>query len=512
MPYNPLTVKESKWLTCLALAGIAAVALWLRLHRLGDHSLWVDEGFSVHFVHTRWAQFWKVTWSREANMLLYYLLLRPWAQFAVTEFQIRLLSALFGVGGVLMICALGRELFSRATGLVASALLAVHAFHVYYSQEARSYPFTVFLLMLAAWLFVRLVREPDSRRNQWAYAIAAALAFYAHIFALLVVVSEWLAFFVWAQSSSPANAVERSSKREQVFGAIRRFFAMTFPLVIFAIFKNKGQLDWIPPLTWPVFMRGMTAVTGQGGTWLLALYVAMALVAVICGFRTPGVRSPEVCSDDAQKRFALLLAVSWALFPTAVFMLYSLHKPLFLDRYLVLLVPAFVLLAAQGVVTLANLGSPLRLLWIPALALLLTLSFRATWRQYDAIKWLDWQTPTHFVVSHLQPDDVLCFTAPGSESFWYYWQREKQFDWYDLPRTYYKNGTLCTAPFDALSNGQNHAGERAWLITTTATPEQEAWIKGILSPRFGPAVLRQEFASPPLRLTVELMAGPPANR
>jgi mannosyltransferase len=492
---------KSKWPTCLALAAIIALAAWLRLHRLGDHSLWVDEGFSVHFAHTPWTRFWRVAWSREANMLLYYLLLRPWAHFAVTEFQLRLLSVIFGLAGVVMIYVLGRELFSRATGLIAAALLAVHAFHVYYSQEARSYPLTIFLLLLSAWLLARLVRQPESRRNHIGYAVAAALAFYAHIFALLVIVSHWIAFWLWSARAKKQEGSEEPASRF-LFPAIRLFVWLAFPLLIFAIFKNKGQLDWIPPLTPTVFMQGLFAITGKGGASLLVLYLVLASIGAACA----------LCSPERARRFATLLMISWALFPIAVFMLYSLHKPLFLDRYLVLVVPAFVLLAAEGIMALAQLRSALRLLWIPALALLLALSLRATWRQYDAIKWLDWRAATHFISANTQPGDALCFTAPGSESFWYYWQREGRISWDDFPATYYQNGTLCTLPFSELGAPRGNSSQRVWLVTTIATPEQRQWILGILAHNFGAPQVRQEFARPPLKLTVELLPGSSTNR
>ncbi|HEV2112654.1 MAG TPA: glycosyltransferase family 39 protein, partial [Terriglobales bacterium] len=429
-------MNRSKWPTALALAGIAAVALWLRLHRLADHSLWVDEAFSVHFAHMHWRAFWKLAWSREANMLLYYLLLRPWVQFGDGEYWVRLLSAIFGVAGVLMMYALGRDLFSRATGLIASALLAVHAFHVYYSQEARSYSLTVFLLIGSAWLFARLVRKPASRRNQVAYALAAALAFYAHIFALLVIVSQWLAFLLSRAGSRDEERAEKPALRS-LLPALSMFLLLALPMLAFALLKNKGQLDWIPPLTWHGFMQGLHAITGKGGGLLLALCLALAATAVLCGFR----------SRDPQRLFAVLLLAFWVLFPIVVFMLYSLHQPLFLPRYLVLCVPAAVLLAAEGVTTLAGFASPLRLIWIPALALLLALSARAAWRQHDSAVWPDWRSATRFVSAHWQGSDVLCFTGPGSEAFFYYWRQERQLDWDSLPATYYRNGTQCTMGF-----------------------------------------------------------------
>ena len=121
---NPNPTAKSKWLSCLALLAITIFAAWLRLHRLADHNLWSDEAFSINFVHMPWARFWKVSWSREGNMLLYYLLLRGWVHLGSSEFVVRLLSVIFGLAAIPMMYFLGRDLFSRATGLIAAALLA----------------------------------------------------------------------------------------------------------------------------------------------------------------------------------------------------------------------------------------------------------------------------------------------------------------------------------------------------------------------------------------------------
>lgn len=497
-------MNQSRWPTALALAGIAAVALWLRLHRLADHSLWVDEAFSVHFAHMHWRAFWRLAWSREANMLLYYLLLRPWVHFGDGEYWVRLLSAIFGVAGVLMMYALGRDLFSRATGLIASALLAVHAFHVYYSQEARSYSLTVFLLICSAWMFVRLIRDPASRRERIAYALAAALVFYAHIFALLVIVSQWLAFLLSRAGSRDEERAEKPALRS-LLPALSMFLLLALPMLAFALLKNKGQLDWIPPLSWHGIMQGVHALTGNGGGGLLlVLYLALGATAEICAFR----------SGDQQRRLAALLLLFWTLFPILMFMLYSLHKPLFFPRYLVLCVPAVVLLAAEGVRTLARFTAPLRLIWIPTLALLLALSAHAAWRQHDSVVWSDWRSATRFVSAHWQGSDILCFTGPGSEAFFYYWRQERQLDWDSLPATYYRNGTQCTKAFPeqiAATSGTT-PGQRVWLITTDATAEQRQWIVARLAPPFGEPMDLGRFVSPPQRLTVELLPGASGDR
>src|SRR2546421_12986129 len=74
-----------------------AVGLWLRLVHLGDKSLWLDEVSSAVFGRMNWSCFGRLTWARQANMLLYYLLLRCWIQLGQSQFTRGPLSVIFGV-------------------------------------------------------------------------------------------------------------------------------------------------------------------------------------------------------------------------------------------------------------------------------------------------------------------------------------------------------------------------------------------------------------------------------
>ena len=64
--------------TPLLLATIVALATVLRLLYLGSKSPWLDEISSVTFARLNWPAFWQLMREREANMLLYYLVLRGW--------------------------------------------------------------------------------------------------------------------------------------------------------------------------------------------------------------------------------------------------------------------------------------------------------------------------------------------------------------------------------------------------------------------------------------------------
>ena len=75
-----------RWGTlCILL--VAAVAV--RLHCLACKPFWFDEGFSVEVARIDWHNFLHLAWWREANMSLYYVLLRMWLHFGQSPFFIR---------------------------------------------------------------------------------------------------------------------------------------------------------------------------------------------------------------------------------------------------------------------------------------------------------------------------------------------------------------------------------------------------------------------------------------
>jgi uncharacterized membrane protein len=154
IPCSPHRTSSPLDLGLLAL--IAAVAAVLRFHSLAAKSFWFDEGVSVAIARLDWYNFARILWRREANMSLYYFLLHYWLHFGGSEFFIRSLSVLFAIACVPVIFLLGRRLLDSRIGLIAAALLAVNAYHVQYSQEARGYSLMVLLCSLSSLYFLNV--------------------------------------------------------------------------------------------------------------------------------------------------------------------------------------------------------------------------------------------------------------------------------------------------------------------------------------------------------------------
>lgn len=375
--------------TALLLAITAAGAV-LRFLYLTRKSFWLDEGVSVMLARLDLANLLHILWRREANMALYYGLLRIWLHFGSGDYFVRSLSALFSVAAIPAIYLLGRRLFNTPAGLLAAALFSVHAWQVRYAQEARSYSLYVLLTAWSCLFFLAAIEKPTRRR--WnGYVAFSVLAIYSHFFAVLVVAAQWAAFYFLRPDQGVAGGFRRSLK---IIGLL------FLPLAVFIASRGTGPLSWIARPGLADLHRFLLDLAGNGGNPLLLLYLGCAAVAVA----TAGWKSGRRLAFDA---WCYVFLLSWLVVPLAVTLVFSLIRPVFLPRYLLVGVAPLALLAAAGL-------ARLRPRWLAAAVLLamLALSLRGTWAYYGADFDLgreDWRGATAYILHNSRPGDGLLF-------------------------------------------------------------------------------------------------------
>jgi uncharacterized membrane protein len=111
------------------------------------------------------------------------------------RWQVRSLSALFGVAEIAAMYGLNRVAFSHRAGIWAAALMAVSPFAVYLSQEARHYTLPMLVITLSMIPVVQITRRIDSKQplSPWlwlAWVALSSLGFYIHYFCLLAFVAQ----------------------------------------------------------------------------------------------------------------------------------------------------------------------------------------------------------------------------------------------------------------------------------------------------------------------------------
>jgi asparagine N-glycosylation enzyme membrane subunit Stt3 len=138
----------------------------LRIYRIGNEGLWIDEAFSVWLARHPLAAM--VGWVSRVDQHppLYYALLHGWIRLVGDgEAGVRIFSALCGALTIPVVYLLGRRLVDERMGLVGALILAASPFHVRLSQEARMYTLLTLAAASALYAFVVLLERREGGRD-----------------------------------------------------------------------------------------------------------------------------------------------------------------------------------------------------------------------------------------------------------------------------------------------------------------------------------------------------------
>src|SRR5256886_2299405 len=189
---------SSTWLLCIL---IGAIALGFNLYRLGDPSIWYDEAFSVELARQPLPLLWHIIWGPEPNMELYYLLLHFWLGFTSflgllpTEFVVRFPSAIFAALSSVMVFLLGRRFLGITAAIVGAGLYLLDDLQLVYAQQTRSYSLQLLLICIAWYAFLAALTQESYQKRWWVCFIGVtALAVYAHLFSLLILLAQVVTF------------------------------------------------------------------------------------------------------------------------------------------------------------------------------------------------------------------------------------------------------------------------------------------------------------------------------
>lgn len=135
----------------IALSLLTALAAWLRYYKLGEWSFWSDEAFTISDANS----FYQKEPGPLPNHELSFRVYGAWFEFArslgwqMDEWVARAMPAALGTLGVFLTGWLGARAAGAKAAVFAAFLVAISPFHLYWSQNARSYALEVALAVPA---------------------------------------------------------------------------------------------------------------------------------------------------------------------------------------------------------------------------------------------------------------------------------------------------------------------------------------------------------------------------
>ncbi len=447
--------------------GACALAMAIRLYRLGAESLWYDETVSAHLASLQSRALIAHT-ALDIHPPGYYLLLRLWSQLAGdSEFALAFLSLMAGVLLVAGVHRLTRSIAGPSAGSLAGVLTALSAYSVWYSQEVRMYTVAALLLLGLAAATMQIV-SGDSR-PLWAavWAILAAAALYTLYYSLFLLPALSLAWLLYALR-------ETAMRRHRLLawlGSHALLLLLYLPWLPTAV---RQALD--PPVPpWRSTTPWLTALA-QGANALAfgesapASWWPLSAVLVLTA-----VLSIARCSRGRRRSFwpAPAFIAPWALLLAA-----SAIQPLFHPRYLFPFSAFFLASLAISLGRLAS-GARGRVLAAALLAVFVggnVVAAQRIWTepQYRAD---DLRGAVDRLAQEWLPEDIVLINAGYTyTAFMHYWPGE--IDWIGRVSEYrgaraergpvvLQGGSLGAAP----DLGWGHPSSDFYATTLTATIE-----------------------------------------
>lgn len=341
----------------------------LRFHNLDRKSIWYDEIVTLGIANSDnglhsvidasfHADFSTRSLVGAARPPVYYVISWLFLHLGDNDFVLRFPAALFGILGIAGTYCLGTVLFRRETGLLSAFLLSISPFHVRCSQGARYYTLFTFLSVLSV---VCLYRSLKGINWQWHVAFVAVtiLNLYTHHFALLLLLPQILFVVVFlAKRAVQSQRGIRQAIRENAISCscIERpliLFPLAFIAILILCFPMIAQslryTHWVsPPAGEPTALQ--ISVRPRVLLMVLALFAGDSVCSILLFL---SVFIWGVLVSIRHHSEALVLSILCICVPCFALLLVPVTHE-FRARYLIFLLPIYLVLISQGITTIGS--------------------------------------------------------------------------------------------------------------------------------------------------------------
>jgi uncharacterized membrane protein len=459
---NKNLINENLFFNIL-LISILLIGIGIRMLNLGNHELWFDEDLSLNI-----AQSTNLFSYTKPNPPLYFLLLSFWIRFMGTsEFALRFLSVVFGIGSVYMCYKIGRLFFDRSTGLMSALIISISPIHIWYSQEARGYTLSVFLIMATAYYFILALKE--NKLCLWVnFILLLSLSVYTNYFSLLIIISTGtVIIFLKNYQRLLIKWLLICFSVAILFSPWGFYFLRDALAVKSNFWLSKPSLQSLL-VTLENFNVGYNAAQGAH---LASVFIYLPLLILGVFY--------------AKKEKAIIL-LSFLLLPILITFVISQWTPVYIDRQLILFSPFYYILIAAGLMKIKK--TQIKIIFLGFIFILSLSSLRNYYLDYLPSSYIHYLgvsikkpfKPTiKYIKENLKKGDVIAHTIAGIYNpFVTYWNSNttKQYYfiipyatdpyWREVFRRKYldkENSEL----IDLTRDAENISFDRIWLITSS---------------------------------------------
>ena len=380
----------------------------LRFIKLDANDLWFDEGISTLVAFDRPAFFPNLITN--FSPFFYYLVLDIWTKnFGDTVIVFRSLSAICGTLNIFLMYKVGSINFDKKVGLISSFILALSPFHIWYSQEATRYSFSISIILLTIYFFSLILKE--NKNVFWVF------------FTFIIFISwitDYLSFFVILSLALFLLLTKYKFLLRKMFVSflivVILYFIFFGKYLIGAIFFLRKTGTWADvPTFYSVIATFDNFNLGYNASYLYYIIIALLFVALFFLHIFKSIKR--------NKREELLWPLLVLIPIEAIFILSKISASLYVNRVFIIFSPFYYLTIA---IVLGSLRASYRGTILVSYAILVTLTLYNYYINYMPLEYIDYvhhvgvlvkkpiKPIVKYIEEHYNKDDIIAHSCDKS--------------------------------------------------------------------------------------------------
>jgi hypothetical protein len=344
-----------------------------------------------------------------ANILIWFSRKLGWQPFLL-----RWPAVLFGVLTLTLIYKITKKVLDSTYAMASAFLLAFSAYHLLYSQQIRGYSEMVFFA-LASFYYLWRAMKTYCWQDWISYTLSTALAMYSHFYAFTLLATQGIMVAIWL--------ILRVVQQRPSLGPFLRH--QVIPPLASGVGSAIMAVLLLAPILLPRFFQGFAAASsdfpvstvslvdsilpyldlfsqysGTGPIWSVTLFSVLILTGAFYLLRI----KPVLAS----------ILLGWLIIPFLIVVMAQRYIGWFYvrDRYLIYILPVFIILAATGWVSLTKAAKGIRpiigtiFFSFSLVIIIIILSFSLSNRIRTATEG-NWQDVSDFLVENALPIDMF---------------------------------------------------------------------------------------------------------
>lgn len=273
--------------------------------------------------------------AQDVHVPGYHTLLRGWITiFGSDVSTARYMSLLFYIATIPAVFYLGSMIFNRRIGLLAALFVTISPFMEWYGSEARMYSMLAFVTVIHHILFLKVFKQGRPVHWFW-YTVVTIIGLYTHYFFAFVILTEGM-FYLLFRQQFPAGSL----KRFIIAGAVALAAIMPWLWYVRSLGSaSNTKPSLMTPSSGDLFNTYAQFLFGFQVDALNTIIVSLWPIVVLLAFFA--LQKNHKVSPSAI--FFVMAAVVPVL---GAFIISITIRPFYLSRYLIVALPALVILLA----------------------------------------------------------------------------------------------------------------------------------------------------------------------